>query len=342
MAKNDSQNSQTQIDQQGRIAQTGMGGGNNGLTGVQNTIGGQGSNMYLPQFQNAYNQGQQGYNDIMSGYQGYMNGLAPGYSSFMSGLSGMGSNAGLGNQGEIGSAMRGYQGFADNGGFSPESIQNFQAQAQAPVRAAYQQANNQLQTNRGLMGGYSPNFAAASSQMARQQAQQMAQANIGSNAAIDQMVQQGKLAGLGGLSSTALQNQGQGLQASAINNQFGLGRAGLGLQGLGQQGQQGLGALSGMNSLYGATPGLAGLYGSMLQGNTGQQLQGQGLQNQLGLGLISGQNQHAQIPGNFQSALGNITGGLGLAGTIAGGLSGLMGGFGSGLPSMTGDMLDNS
>lgn len=317
-----------------------MGGGNNGLTGVQNTISGQGANMYLPQFQNAYNQGQSAYNDIMGGYQGYMNGLAPQYSQFQSGLAGMpGGNAGLSNQGEVGSAMKGYQGFADTGGFSPESIQNFQAQAQAPVRAAYQQANQQLQTNRGLMGGYSPNFAAASSQMARQQGQGMSQANIGANAAIDQMVQQGKLAGLGGLSSTALQNQGQGLQASAINNQFNLGRAGLGLQGLGQQGQQGLGALSGMNNLYGQTPGLAGLYGSMLQGNTGQQLQGQQLQNQLGLGIMGAQNQRAQIPGDFQQGLGNVAGTLGLAGSVAGGISGLTGGFGSGLPSQIGNFV---
>lgn len=297
MAKGDSSRVSNEINAQRNIAQP-------GTTGINQ----QASNTYqnvMPQWQDQYQRDMSDRSNIMQGYQNFNNGLA-----------GMSGGAGLMNQDQINSALQGYQGFANNGGYTDQNINDLRARAFAPVRAAYQQANSALQQNRGLSGGYSPNFAAATARMARQQGQQMSDAEVNNNAAIAQAVAQNKLAGLGGLSSTALQNQAAGLQASAINNQFALGRAGLGLQGL-----------SGMSDLYRSAPGASGQLFQDVLGAQGQQLQGQGLQNNLSLGFTGARQAQSQIPSDFQQGLGNVSGVLGLAGSVAGGLSGL-GGFG--------------
>jgi hypothetical protein len=76
--------------------------------------------------------------------------------------------------------------------------------------------------------------------------------------------------------------------------------------------------MGGMTSMYGATPGMANMFGNQMLQSQGQQLQAAGLQNALSLGLIGAQQGQAQIPGNWMQAMKNIAG-LGAAGQTVGG-----------------------
>lgn len=94
-----------------------------------------------------------------------------------------------------------YQNIASTGGYSPEDLSNIRSRAVSPIRSAYAGAQREVGRQRALQGGYSPNFTAATAKMAREQSQSMADANIGIESEIAQMIQQGKLKGLEGLSS---------------------------------------------------------------------------------------------------------------------------------------------
>lgn len=278
-----------------------------------------------PQYEgfDAFNRGaqfQQGedYTSIMQNYQNFING-----NGGISGSGGSGGGVGgLHRQGEINSALAGYGQFAKDGGFSNQNIQDIRARNVAPTRAVYSNMQNEMARQKSLQGGYSPNFMAASAKMARQGAHAIGDMNVNSNASIAQMVQQGRLAGLGGLSSTALADQAQGLQRGIANASNATQNRGMNLQ-----------ALGGMTNLFGQTPGMAQLYGNQTLGSMGQMLQGQGLQNQIGQMGINGSLGMAQVPGNFQAAMGNIGSALNLGGQVAGAITGL---GGLGIPGMGG------
>lgn len=229
---------------------------------------------------------------------------------------------GLGGMNQYGpaidKALAGYGQFAENGGFSPQDIQNLRARAIAPTRAIYQSAQNNIDRQKALQGGYSPNYTAASAKLARDESSQIADANQNADAGIAQLQQQGKLYGLGGLANTGLGAYGQ--DASAF-----LGNQGQQLSNsLGMRGQN-LGAINGATNLYGTTPGLTNMFGNQVLNSANQGIQMGGLQNQLANIIMQSQNQHAGIPGNFQSALGNISSLFGLGGQIGGMLSGFGG-----------------
>jgi len=76
--------------------------------------------------------------------------------------------------------------------------------------------------------------------------------------------------------------------------------------------------MGGMSSMYGATPGLANMFGNQMLQSQGQQLQAADIQRMLSLGLLGGQQNQAQIPGNWMQAMNNIAG-LGQAGKTVGG-----------------------
>lgn len=224
---------------------------------------------------------------------------------------GMGASA-------LGPAMSTYGDFAQTGGFTPQGIQDIRARDIAPTRAIYENAQNDLARQRELQGGYFPGYATAQDRLARQMSNQIADINTNANAGIAQMIQQGRLAGAGGLSGIGMGSLG-GLQN-------------MGLQGLSNQ----LTAMGGMNQLYGTTPAIAALTGNQTLNANAQNLEGSQLQNQAGLGLIQSQINKSQIPGNFQQAMGNIGSVLGLGGQVAGAFGGIPSfGGGSNLGGMT-------
>ena len=107
-------------------------------------------------------------------------------------------------------SFAGFQNFAQTGGFSPTDLANIRARAVSPVRAVYANAQQNVNRQRALQGGYSPGFGVLQSRMAREQGQQTSDAAIGAESNIAEMVQQGKLAGLQGMASTEGTTSGGG------------------------------------------------------------------------------------------------------------------------------------
>lgn len=67
-----------------------------------------------------------------------------------------------------------------------------------------------------------------------------------------------------------------------------------------------LAGMGGMAGMFGATPGMANMYGNQMLSSSGQGLQASNLQNQLGLGMIGAQINKAGVPSTFSQAMGNI------------------------------------
>jgi len=130
----------------------------------------------------------------------------------------------------FGRAITGYQDFANTGGYSGQDIQELRARGISPIRAAYGNSMMQLDRQRSLQGGYSPNYTAAAAQAQREMPQQLADATTTVNAQLADAIRQGKLAGLGGLTgiggaeggwrmNASLANQGADLQAQNLTEQ---------------------------------------------------------------------------------------------------------------------------
>lgn len=198
-------------------------------------------------------------------------------------------------------AGAGYSDFANTGGFSDQDYQDLRARAVGPIRSAYSSARREMNRGQRLAGGYAPNKMAAEAKMAREQGYLMGDANTNVNASLAGLRQSGRLAGLGGLSGLGMFEGGQGLaRDTAMMNARG-------------------NALAGMSGLYGTAPGMSQLYGN-------QMLQGQGLNNQLAGMLMGNMIDSSQIPGNFQSVMGNIGSVAGLAGGLINPLGSIFGG----------------
>ena len=267
MAKGDAKRVQNQLDYQGGLAQ-------NYLNNTRDDIKPQ--NQAL---QNRYNQSAdqstQNYNQMFSGYNDLLSQIQRAFQP----------------------QRAGYQEFANTGGYSPQDIQDLRARAISPTRAVYANAQSNIDRQRALQGGYSPNYTAASAKLSRDLSSSISDANVNANASIADSIRQGKLAGLGGLNATDVS------QLGALLN-----------------------ARSGQTSLYGTTPGATSMYGQQLGQSNSQMIGLQQLQQALAQMIINGQLGRSQVPGNYQQALGNIGSTLGLGGQIIGGLAGLGGG----------------
>ena len=301
MAKGDARRMRNEINSAKDTSQTGQYQMMNNLYGQNN------------QFMNNYNQGvgtnMMDYNNIMNNYQGMAGGNFQGSG---------GASWDPTFRGALDKSISGYGNFADTGGFSGQDLSDLRARAISPNRAVYANAQAGLDRSRNLQGG-SPNYAAAASRMAREQGYNQGDLTTNANAGIAQMVQQGKLAGLGGLTSAGGTGQGLSNQISDINNNASY-----------QNNLTRLGAMNGMTSLYGTTPGLANTFGNQVLQSGNQLLQGQGLQNQLNQMLIQGRLGNASIPGNYMTALGNVNSTIDTAKNGMSLVGGMMGGFGMG------------
>lgn len=210
-------------------------------------------------------------------------------------------------------AMGGYSEFARTGGFSPEDIQDIRARAVSPIRSVYSSAKSNLERAKGLSGGYLPNYVAANAKMAREQANTIGDMNENVNASIAGMRQQGRLAGLGGLSQVGQFGSSQDLARSNALM------------------QARLGALGGMTSLYGSAPGMGQTYGNQLLGAGDNLNRSQANRNNMANSLMGNMINSASIPGNFQSAMGNITSAFKPISQIASVFSPFGGGGGGGI-----------
>lgn len=169
----------------------------------------------------------------------------------------------LGQQeGDYSNLMNQYQDFSKTGGFSPEDISNIRSRAVSPLRAAYSNAQRNVNRQRALQGGYSPGFGTLQARMAREQGQGMADASTNAEAAIAQMKQQGRLAGLGGASS--LYGTSPGLIGTTGNQALTASGQLLGLADIHKNLNLGLlGAYQGATQLPGAWEGSVGRIGQV-------------------------------------------------------------------------------
>jgi hypothetical protein len=83
---------------------------------------------------------------------------------------------------------------AATGGYSAGDIQNIRARDISPIRSIYANAQQNTERARALGGGYSPNFNAVQSQMARDEANKIGDVTTAANAGIAQNVVTNKLA----------------------------------------------------------------------------------------------------------------------------------------------------
>lgn len=326
MAKNDKKKHQAQIDTQGQTWDRGMSNLNNTLGQTQNA------------FMGNYNQGtgmnMGSYNDIMGMYKGI-------YDDEASGRGGRGGPPGYGGSTYTPQTIEGgpdpfasyggYTEFSKTGGLSEGDQANMRARGIAPTRAIYQNAIRQINRNKALQGGYAPNAIAALAKNKREMSQEISDANINTNAGIAQMVQQGKLAGLGGMSGIEGQRYNRDFDIKKFNagqqnwaeenrgadNRFGAGHAASTWR---DPNANRLAALQGMTSLYGATPGMANLFGGQVLQNQGQMMDAQRMQGDWGQNQINQQQNNSQIKGNFRQFMDAAGQGLGLAGRIGAGL----------------------
>jgi hypothetical protein len=267
------------------------------------------------------------YTDIMNNYRDIASGGAGSYADVLGGGGGGGGGGfsaftvspGRAGYSDPFKSYGGFEEFSRTGGFSEGDIANMRARGVSPVRAAYANAEREIGRQRALQGGYAPNAIAAQVKMAREQGQSAADAIQNVEAGIAQQRQQGRLAGLGGMSNiegqrlsadvdvskfnTGLDYQGQvynadaAARAQAANASAGESAANRALQARGADMDDRFRALSGMTNMYGTTPGMSNMYGN-------QVLNAVGLGGQFGQGVMQNTINAERQPGQWEQNMG--------------------------------------
>ena len=98
--------------------------------------------------------------------------------------------------------LGGFDEFAKTGGYSPEAIANIKAQALAPIGSFASGTRDELARRAAVQGGYSPGFDAAGRQLQRDASRAIADTSLAANVGIQDRVNQGRMWGLSGVSST--------------------------------------------------------------------------------------------------------------------------------------------
>ena len=176
------------------------------------------------------------------------------------------------------------------GGYSNEDKANLRARGVSPIRSIYANAQQNMNRQKSIQGGYSPNFNAASSKMARDLSESLASATTNVEAGIAQNVASNRLSaapnyaaasGSANAAQTAANQKNTDIinqinQANANSNlQAQTTNANNNLQS--QFGNRGniLSAIQGQTSLYGTTPALTSTFGNQViqAGQLGQDQQ---------------------------------------------------------------------
>jgi len=163
------------------------------------------------------------------------------------------------------SALANLKDLSETGGLSGADQQNLRARGISPIRSMYATAQRDMDRNRRLSGGYSPNFGAVTSKMTRDMSSQIADQMDNVNARIAEMVQSGKLSAAPNYASAAQAESELGSRFALSNrdaenearksNAMGMLESKRNKQSLAAN------AAQGMTQLYGTTPALPKLYG---------------------------------------------------------------------------------
>jgi hypothetical protein len=228
---------------------------------------------------------------------------------------------------EMNEAFGGYRNFMQTGGYSPEDIRDMRARGVSPIRANYANALNEMERQKNLSGGYSPNAGALRARMASSQGQQMADAVQNVNAGLAEQVQKGKMFGTEGMGGLSVHDTGFAQQAALANQRAGIDIARDNLN------DPRMNAIHGQAQLFGTTPGMARMFGDQVQQGIGNMGNAAGMQQNVGQQRIGGQQIVSQTPSNFEVGMGRVGQGINMAGQVAGAWMGLPGN----LPGMAGN-----
>lgn len=184
---------------------------------------------------------------------------------------------------------------ATTGGLTSADQQNLRERGISPIRAVYANANRDIDRQRALQGGFSPNYTASKAKLSRDLSQGIADATTNVNAEIAKMIQQGKLQATPQMLDSAqrenaLMNQYGRMntdarnQASQFNLELPLKYAEANASNLSAPYQAAMAALNGQTNLYGTTPALSRLFGDQAQNAA---------QFQFGVNQANANNQNA-------------------------------------------------
>ncbi len=189
---------------------------------------------------------------------------------------------------------------SDTGGYSDEDIANLRERAISPTRSIYANAQQNVERNKALSGGYSPNFNAVQAKLARDESAQIgdittnANAGIAQNVASNRLAASGVYAGAAGSANSA-QAAADARNAEIVNqvNQFnsqgatqtGMFNSQTALDNSKFRSGTVLNAIGGKASLYGTSPALTKTFGDQVV-QASQLGQGQQQLNNQKLNLI--------------------------------------------------------
>jgi len=233
----------------------------------------------------------------------------------------------------------GYGELADTGGYSGQDIQRVRAQAARSAPSLYGALRDQQNLNQTKMGGANAGAGAIDFKSARQAAQQSANDRLGANIGLSESIRSGKLSGLGGLTGIDTTMGDQSLAKAGQENQFNIGKAGIGsdiegrIAGMQQSGKQF--GLSGLQGLYGQD--YAPQRGFEQQWLNAIGAQSGANQGASGLSLQNDEVNRSKMMENIIGMTGAVAGGLtGMGGIMnaVGGLAGKAGGAGASAAQM--------
>jgi hypothetical protein len=216
------------------------------------------------------------YDSIMAGYRNLLNETNANPGTYSPELATYAPSA------DYTAAIGNMAGLAATGGYSDADKANIRARGVSPIRAVYANANRDIDRQRGLQGGYSPNFGALKAKMAREMSSTLADKTTDVEAGIAERVAQNKI-GLASPYAAQTAQQSDVANRTTAENADRMNRASE--FNLRNPLETKANVLQGMTSLYGTTPALSSLFGS--QANQAAQLENsiraRGQQGNLGL-----------------------------------------------------------
>lgn len=221
---------------------------------------------------------------------------------------------------DLNNAITGLDEYSKTGGYSDADIGNIRERGISPIRSIYANAQQNLNRQKSLSGGYSPNQGALTAKMARESSSQIGDLSTRINADIAQMIASGKLSALNSLGSITgreneqinsvnqrnvdlqrdvdLHNTNEQRRVDDLNNQYKLKIEDFNKGSEQQNFNNELGAIEGKRSLYGTTPALTQTFANQVLQNNQQNMQAATTANMI-------KNQRANIGLNLvQSQLG--------------------------------------
>jgi len=188
----------------------------------------------------------------------------------------------------------------DTGGYTQQGLNDIRERGISPIRSVYANAQRNVDRNRRLQGGFSPNYNAVTAKMAREMSDQIGTATTNVNAGLAQNVAQNRLS-IAPTYANTVQRESETAadygrrnvdsvnEANRFNIQMPLQ---YGQYNMANQGQA-LGALQGMTSLYGTTPALSQLFGNQAMDRAQFENLMSQQQSQNGLQALSGMMRYA-------------------------------------------------